>query len=178
MASEAARRRQEMAVEGQRHLEETIAAAFQILVSMNDELCNAGLWSSSSVSAAAAAVAAAGAQHQHTATPPPPPPHSADSDAADAGGATGPGGSLDEARHRYKSAVAALRASISAVSSCAQDIGSTESEADHAEIERLEEHASALRKEIEIKNKQVKLLMDQLRDLITDIAMWQSPCSV
>lgn len=173
MASEAARRRQEMAVEGQRHLEETIAAAFQILVSMNDELCNAGLWSSSSVSAAAAA---AGCQHQHSATPPPP--HSADSDAADAGGAPGPGGSLDEARHRYKSAVAALRASIFAVSSCAQDIGSTESEADHAEIERLEEHASALRKEIESKNKQVKLLMDQLRDLITDVAMWQSPCSV
>lgn len=32
--------------------------------------------------------------------------------------------------------------------------------------------------EIESKNKQVKLLMDQLRDLITDVAMWQSPCSV
>ena len=116
MASEAARRRQELAAEGQRHLEETIAAAFQILVSMNDELCNAGLWSSSSVSAAAAA--AAGPQHQYSATPPPP--HSADSDAADAGGAPAPGGSLDEARHRYKSAVAALRASIAAVSSCAQ----------------------------------------------------------
>jgi len=172
MASEAARRRQELAAEGQRHLEETIAAAFQILVSMNDELCNAGLWSSSSVSAAAAA----GPQHQHSATPLPP--HSADSDAADAGGAPAPGGSLDEARHRYKSAVAALRASIAAVSSCAQDIGSTESEADHAEIERLEERASALRKEIESKNKHVKLLMDQLRELITDISMWQSPCSV
>jgi len=114
MASEAARRRQEMALEGQRHLEETIAAAFQILLSMNDELCNAGLWSSSSVSAAAA-----GSQHHHSATTPPPP-HSADSDAADAGGGPGPGGSLDEARHRYKSAVAALRASISALSSCAQ----------------------------------------------------------
>ena len=116
MASEAARRRQELAAQGQRHLEETIAAAFQILVSMNDELCNAGLWSSSSVSAAAAA--AAGPQHQHSATPPLP--HSADSDAADAGSVPGPGGSLDEARHRYKSAVAALRASIAAVSSCAQ----------------------------------------------------------
>ena len=114
MASEAARRRQELAAEGQRHLEETIAAAFQILVSMNDELCNAGVWSSSSVSAAAAA----GPQHQHSATPLPP--HSADPDAADAGGAPAPGGSLDEARHRYKSAVAALRASIAAVSSCAQ----------------------------------------------------------
>ncbi|CAL5067384.1 unnamed protein product [Urochloa decumbens] len=179
MASEAARRRQELAAEGQRHLEETIGAAFQILVSMNDELCNAGLWSSSSVSAAAAAVAAAGPHHQHSATPPPPPPpHSADSDAADAGGAPGPGGSLDEARHRYKSAVAALRASIAAVSFCAQDIGSTESESVNAEIEKLEERASALRKEIESKNKQVKLLMDQLRELITDISMWQSPCSV
>ncbi|PWZ44303.1 hypothetical protein Zm00014a_032547 [Zea mays] len=146
MASEAARRRQEMAEEGQRHLEETIAASFQILVSMNDELCNAGLWSSSSVSA----TAAAGYQHHHSATLPTP--HSVDSDAADAGGAPSPGGSLDEARHRYKSAVAALRASISAVSSCAQ--------------------------EIESKNKQVKLLIDQLRDLIADIAMWQSPCSV
>ncbi|WVZ85339.1 hypothetical protein U9M48_032278 [Paspalum notatum var. saurae] len=175
MASDAAQRRQELAAEGQRHLEETIAAAFQILVSMNDELCNAGLWSSSSVSAAAAA---AGPQHHHSSTPPPPPLHSADSDAADTGGAPGPGGSLDEARHRYKSAVLALRASIAAVSSCAQDVGSTESEADPAEIERLEEHASALRKEIESKNKQVKLLMDQLRDLITDVSMWQSPCSV
>lgn len=176
MASEAAQRRQDLAAEGQRHLEETIAAAFQILVSMNEELCNAGLWSSSSVSAAAAAVAAAGSQHHHSATPPPP--HPADSDAADAGSAPGPGGSLDEARHRYKSAVLALRASIAAVSSCSQDMGSTESEPDHAEIERLEEHASDLRKEIESKNKQVKLLMDQLRDLITDISMWQSPCSV
>jgi len=169
MASEAARRRQELAAEGQRHLEETIAAAFQILVSMNDELCNAGLWSSSSVSAA-------GPQYQHSATPPLP--RSADSDAADAGGAPGSGGLLDEARHRYKSAVAALRASIAAVSSCAQDIGSTESEAHHAEIEKLEERASALRKEIESKNKHVKLLMDQLRELITDISMWQSPYSV
>jgi len=160
MASEAARRRQELAAEGQRHLEETIAAAFQILVSMNDELCNAGLWSSSSVSAA-------GPQYQHSATPPLP--RSADSDAADAGGAPGSGGLLDEAR---------LRASIAAVSSCAQDIGSTESEAHHAEIEKLEERASALRKEIESKNKHVKLLMDQLRELITDISMWQSPCSV
>uniref|UniRef100_A0A0A9GM01 Uncharacterized protein n=1 Tax=Arundo donax TaxID=35708 RepID=A0A0A9GM01_ARUDO len=101
MASEAARRRQELAAEGQRHLEETIAAAFQILASMNDELCNPALWSSAS--------AAAGSHGQHpnhhaAATPPL---HSADSDAAGGGvwGAPGSGGSLDEARHRYKSAV-------------------------------------------------------------------------
>jgi mannose/cellobiose epimerase-like protein (N-acyl-D-glucosamine 2-epimerase family) len=116
-SSAEARQRQELAAEGQRHLEETIAAAFQILASMNDELCNPALWSS----------AAAGSQGQHpthhsAATPPL---HYADSDAADpsrggAGPAPGSGGSLDEARHRYKSAVAALRASIAAVSSCSQ----------------------------------------------------------
>ncbi|XP_062185478.1 mediator of RNA polymerase II transcription subunit 30-like [Phragmites australis] len=180
MASEAARRRQELAAEGQRHLEETIAAAFQILASMNDELCNPALWSSSSSASTAAGSQVQHPSHHAAATPPL---HSADSDAADAaGGGAGPapgsGGSLDEARHRYKSAVAALRASIAAVSSCAQGTGSTEFKADQAEIERLEEHASALRKEIESKNKHVKILINQLRDLITDIAMWQSPCSV
>jgi hypothetical protein len=39
---------------------------------------------------------------------------------------------------------------IHAYSIC-QDIGSTESEADHAEIERLEEHAAALRKVLSCK---------------------------
>jgi hypothetical protein len=32
--------------------------------------------------------------------------------------------------------------------------------------------------EIESKNKHIKLLMDQLRELVADISMWQSPCSV
>ncbi|KAL5216068.1 hypothetical protein ABZP36_007469 [Zizania latifolia] len=182
MASAAARRRQEMAADGQRHLEETIAAAFQILSSMNDELCNPALWSSSSP---AAGGGGGGGQHHnhHHAGPPLPLLHSADSDASDAAGGgvgigPGSGGSLDEARHRYKVAVAALRASIAAVSSCAQEMGSTEHKAEQAEVERLEEHASALRKEIESKNKHVKLLIDQLRDLISDISMWQSPCAV
>ncbi|XP_047067254.1 mediator of RNA polymerase II transcription subunit 30-like [Lolium rigidum] len=176
MASAAARRRQELAAEGQRHLEETIAAAFQILSSMNDELCNPALWSSSATAAAATAIS----QQPHPHHGPPPPLHSADSEASDAlgGGSGGSGGSLDEARHRYKIAVAALRASIASVSPSTQEIASTESKGDQAEIERLEEHASSLRKEIESKNKHVKLLMDQLRDLISDISMWQSPCSV
>lgn len=177
MASLAARRRQELAAEGQRHLEETIASAFQILSSMNDELCNPALWSSSATATATAASAAS--QHPHHQNAAPPPPHSADSDADAMGGAAGgSGGSLDEVRHRYKIAVAALRASIAAVSPSTQEPGPTESKGDQAEIERLEEHASSLRKEIGSKNKQLKLLIDQLRDLISDISMWQSPCSV
>ncbi|KAI3967047.1 hypothetical protein MKX01_026486 [Papaver californicum] len=37
---------QQLAVEGQKHLEYTIETAFQILSSMNDELCNPALWCS------------------------------------------------------------------------------------------------------------------------------------
>uniref|UniRef100_J3LD53 Uncharacterized protein n=1 Tax=Oryza brachyantha TaxID=4533 RepID=J3LD53_ORYBR len=85
------------------------------------------------------------------------------------------GGSLDEARHSYKTAVAALRASITAVSSCrAQEIGPTEDKGDTAEIKKLEDRVSVLRKEIESKNKDVKCLVDHLRDLISDVSMWQS----
>jgi hypothetical protein len=116
-SSAAARQRQELAAEGQRHLEETISAAFQILAYMNDELGNPALWSSAS--------ARSQGQHPSHHSAATPLLHSSDSDAADpAGGGVGPapgsGGSLDEARHRYKFAVAALRASIASVSSCSQ----------------------------------------------------------
>ncbi|XP_040376243.1 mediator of RNA polymerase II transcription subunit 30-like [Oryza brachyantha] len=157
----AARRRQELAGEGQRHLEEAIAAAFQILTSIDHELSDPALWSSS--------------QHQQQQQDPP---AAAGSDAAPGGGrgaSPSHGGSLDEARHSYKTAVAALRASITAVSSCrAQEIGPTEDKGDTAEIKKLEDRVSVLRKEIESKNKDVKCLVDHLRDLISDVSMWQS----
>ena len=35
-----------------------------------------------------------------------------------------------------------------------------------------------LLQEIESKNKHVKLLIDQLHDIISDVSMWQSPCSM
>ncbi|KDP25518.1 hypothetical protein JCGZ_20674 [Jatropha curcas] len=38
----------ELALEGQKHLEETIQAAYQIPSSMNDELCDPRLWSTTS----------------------------------------------------------------------------------------------------------------------------------
>ncbi|XP_020112005.1 mediator of RNA polymerase II transcription subunit 30 [Ananas comosus] len=179
----AGRSRKEAAAEGQRHLEETIAAAFQILSSMNDELCNPALWSSSSSSSSAAAAAAhppptgaggGGVDSSDSSS------HISDGAAATASAASGggSGGALDDARHRYKSAVAALRASIAAISASTQEVSTLEPKADQVEIERLEERASALRKEIEIKNRHLKLLIDQLRNLIADISMWQSPCSV
>ncbi|KAG8070767.1 hypothetical protein GUJ93_ZPchr0006g40796 [Zizania palustris] len=159
-------RRQELAGEGQRHLEEAIAAAFQILTSIDHGLCNLALCPSS---------------HHQQQDPPAVAGSDGSSGPAGCGGReAGPGHdmSLDEARHRYKTAVTALRASIAAVSSCAQDIGSIEDKEDNVEIKRLEERASVLRREIEIKTKNVKCLIDQLRDLILDLSMWQSPFSV
>ncbi|THG10644.1 hypothetical protein TEA_007986 [Camellia sinensis var. sinensis] len=59
----------------------------------------------------------------------------------------------------------------------AYDTGSTTSSS-ASEIEKLEERASVLKEELANKNKYFKHLIDQLRDLITDISTWQSPCSV
>ncbi|PON77278.1 Mediator of RNA polymerase II transcription subunit [Parasponia andersonii] len=183
---------QELAMEGQKHLEDTIDAAFQILSSMNDELCNPALWSTTSSSS----------------SPPPPPPTSAtpaanglsngvvngdasSSDNASAhhhgelgGSGGGAGGPLAEAQFRYRNAVASLRAILSAIPTSSQRGGAFEtatgsvSQAEQVEIENLEERASNLRKELANKNSYLKILIDQLRDLITDISMWQSPCSV
>lgn len=164
--AEGARRRQDLAGEGQRQLEEAVAAAFQILTSINHELCNPALWSSSSSSQ----------QQEHQPTVPAAPDSHTSADAEGGGGGAGPGGSLDEARHRYKTAVSALRASITAVSSSSQEIRPLDNKTNKDEIGKLEERASVLRKEIETKNKNVKLLMNQLRDMILDVSMWQSPC--
>ncbi|KAI3759498.1 hypothetical protein L6452_07368 [Arctium lappa] len=163
---------QELAMEGQKHLEDTIESAFQILSSMNDELCNPHLWSTSS----------------------PPPPnssngHHAPSNGVSNGDATSSdtthhfemgGGALDEARLRYKSSVAALRSVLTAIPNSrkakAYDIDPIST--DDLDAEKLEERASALRKDLENKNKHLKLLIDQLRELITDVSTWQSPVSL
>lgn len=164
---------QELAMEGQKHLEDTVESAFQILSSMNDELCNPNLWSTSS-----------------------PPPnanttngHHGPSNGVTNGDATSSdaghhfemgGGALDEARLRYKSSVAALRSVLIAIPNSrkakAYDIDPMLT--DEMDAEKLEERASALRKELENKNKYLKILIDQLRDIITDISSWQSPVVV
>ncbi|KAM1014583.1 hypothetical protein ACFX2C_044549 [Malus domestica] len=70
-------------------------------------------------------------------------------------GAAGPGtgGSLEEAGFRYKNCVASLR-------SWNLKLGEVQ------------------QKELVNKNTCIKFLIDQLRNLITDISTWQSPCSV
>ncbi|CAL9244717.1 unnamed protein product [Arabidopsis halleri] len=172
---------QELAMEGEKHLEETIEAAFQIISAMNDELCNPSLWSTSAnASSAATATGSNGSALV-----------SVDAAAIDgtshhseSGGGGGSGNSvLDEASLRYKNSVTSLRAVLAAIpnsqkakaSETENGLGSPESE---DEIELLEEQALSLRMEIAKKNVHVKELIDKLRELIADISTWQSPCSV
>ncbi|XP_010519509.1 PREDICTED: mediator of RNA polymerase II transcription subunit 30 [Tarenaya hassleriana] len=167
---------QELALEGEKLLEETVQAAFQIISAMNDELCNPTLWSTSASNQAAAATngtvsadtaALDGASH-HT----------------DSGGGGGSGNSsLDEARLRYKDSVASLRAVLAAIptsqkAKASETADGPGSPMDDDEVEKLEERASSLRKEIANKNVHVKALIDQIRALIADISTWQSPCSL
>lgn len=105
-------------MEGQKYLEETIEAAFQILSSMNDELCNPALWTTT---------ASSNATGPNVAMTNGPPLVSSNGDISSSDGAShhldmgggGGGGSgnsaLDEARLRYKNSVASLRAVLAAI---------------------------------------------------------------
>ena len=90
-------------MEGEKHLEETIESAFQIISAMNDELCNPSSWStpataSSNGTAIVTADAAAidGAPHH--------------SESGGGGGGGSGNSALDEASVRYKNSVTSLRA--------------------------------------------------------------------
>ncbi|KAL7112039.1 hypothetical protein ACP275_05G128300 [Erythranthe tilingii] len=193
---------QELAVEGQNHLEETIDAAFLILSAMNDELCNPSLWSTTSSATSAVSnpstthlggggSASVGNGHQLNGDV------LSDSSSASSSASASQshpqnhnsfeigGGALDEARLQYKSSVASLRSVLTAISAAQKakvpemvPTSASVSPTDQMEIEQLEEQHSILRKEVGEKNKQIKILIDQLRDLLADISTWQSPCAV
>ncbi|XP_057954441.1 mediator of RNA polymerase II transcription subunit 30 [Malania oleifera] len=170
---------QELAMEGQKHLEETIEAAFQILSSMNDELCNPLSWSSFSSTTTASSTTAATAPSSLSNV------INGDISSDTSHNVETGAGPLEEARLRYKSSAAALRAVLAAIPNSQKaktcdglTATGSFSQADQTDIEKLEEQASNLRNELTNKNVYLKHLIDELRDLITDISMWQSPCSV
>ncbi|KAG2316797.1 hypothetical protein Bca52824_019919 [Brassica carinata] len=170
---------QELAMEGEKHLEQTIDSAFQIIAAMNDELCNPSLWSTDSTPATASsngtAIASADAAAIVGA-----PNHSEPG----GGGGGGSGNSvLDEASVRYKNSVTSLRAVLAAIpnsqkAKAFEMENGLETPGSDEEIENLEEQALSLRREIGEKNVHVKELIDKFRELIADISTWQSPCSV
>ncbi|CAN1837157.1 Mediator of RNA polymerase II transcription subunit 30 [Linum perenne] len=170
-------------MEGQKHLEDTIQSAFQILSSMNNELCNPTLWSTSTDSTAATTSAASNGPSQNGGALLNGDSASETSLHLDGGGIVPAGGgtcngALDEARFKYKNSVAALRDVLAAIpnSQKAKPFES-DSAANESDSDKLEERASNLRKELSDKNRHLKVLIDQLRELIADISTWQSPCS-
>ncbi|KAI6676645.1 hypothetical protein NL676_037441 [Syzygium grande] len=102
---------QELALEGQKHLEDTIESAFHILSSMNDELCNPSLRSAPSPASSSVSASTSNGPLLLNCD------SSSDSshhlDFAGSGG--GGGGALDEARLRYKSSVASLHTILAAI---------------------------------------------------------------
>ncbi|KAF8112545.1 hypothetical protein N665_0063s0031 [Sinapis alba] len=166
---------QELAMEGEKHLEETIEAAFQIISAMNDELCNPSLWSTSATASSTNGAALISADEA---------PHQSESGGGGGGGGGSGNSALDEASLRYKNSVTSLRAVLAAIPSSQKAAKVSETEngletpEEEEEIENLEEQALSLRKEIAEKNVHVKELIDKFRQLIADISTWQSPCSV
>ncbi|KAF5199941.1 Mediator of rna polymerase ii transcription subunit [Thalictrum thalictroides] len=169
---------QQLAVEGRKHLEETIEAAYQILNSMNEELCNPSLWSSSATATTTTTVATM-ISNAIDAT--------SDSSSEMGGTGTGRGGAPDEARLHYKSAIASLRTVLTAIPVSQEEgkthdagsrTGGSDSQVDKPEIGMLEERVANLKMELAKKNQYLKGLIDQLRELIADLSTWQSPCTV
>ncbi|KNA12562.1 hypothetical protein SOVF_124810 [Spinacia oleracea] len=176
MAIETLKSTKELAAEGQKHLEETVEAAFRILYAMNDELCSPTLWSTTTSSPSVI---------PDTSTP------TTITGNGHSEGSNGDvsldsthqfdmgGGTLEQARLRYKSSVASLRVVLNAMpQNHKEDVDGSVSKEDEAEIGKLEDQVSSLRMDLANKNKHLKHLIDQFRDLITDISTWQSPCSV
>lgn len=161
---------QGLSMEGQKVLEATVEAAHETLGSMNEVLCNPALWVTTSAAQPALA--------------------NSDGSSKVEGRQGGDGltqqeagwAALDEARVRLKNSTTTLRGVITSIFNSPQmreqeaDVSSIGTDkSDPVEVEKLEQRVSELREEVRKKNDVLKILIDQLRELIIDISMWQSP---
>lgn len=96
---------QELAMEGKKHLEETIESAFQIISAMNDELCNPSLWSTPATASSNGTAIVTGDAAAIDGAP-----HHSESGCGGCGNSA-----LDEASVRYKNSVTSLRAVLVAI---------------------------------------------------------------
>lgn len=85
---------QELAIEGQKHLEVTIQSGFQILSSMNDELCNPLVWPTTN-GIVVNLCDSSSSENTHHGDP--------------------SGGVVDKARFRYNNSVSSLRAVLTVI---------------------------------------------------------------
>ncbi|MCO5570153.1 hypothetical protein L7F22_023870 [Adiantum nelumboides] len=122
---------QELAIDGQRALEAIVEAAHETLASMNEVLCNAALWSTSSTPASTATTASSlGASTQSSgaallAAGDPSETAASRADASKAGGEVSSQqeagwGALDDARLRLRASATSLKTVISTVFSSPQ----------------------------------------------------------
>ncbi|KAI5078884.1 hypothetical protein GOP47_0006555 [Adiantum capillus-veneris] len=122
---------QELAIEGQRALEAIVEAAHETLASMNEVLCNAALWSTSSAATAVAPASSslgAGTQSSGSSLAAVGDPLETAASRIDASKAGGEGssqqeggwGALDEARLRLRLSATSLKAVIASVFSSPQ----------------------------------------------------------
>ncbi|KAL0330885.1 UNVERIFIED_CONTAM: Mediator of RNA polymerase II transcription subunit [Sesamum angustifolium] len=162
---------QELAIDGQKHLQETIQAAFLILSTMDGELFHPNIGSTTVAASSAPPNTAATTSNagggstsmsngQHSNVDVLSDSSSASSSASASALQSHPqhhnsfdigAGAVDEARLQYKSSVTALRSVLITISNAKkaevhEAVPTSNSPADQMEIEKLEEQASALRK--------------------------------
>ncbi|CAM6036933.1 unnamed protein product [Sphagnum compactum] len=163
---------QELAADGKKQLETVVEIAHQILLSLNEALCSPSFWvapSSSHLALESSSVSS----NSLTAVPDP-----AVGAGRDSGGEGEAGlAALEATSLRYKVATAALRATVASILNTPQQeegTGGVPVEMETGELDDLEQRVTDLRKEVMKKNQFLKLQIDQLRNLIADISMWQS----
>ncbi|KAH9616507.1 hypothetical protein KSS87_003991 [Heliosperma pusillum] len=140
IASESLKSVKELAAEGQKHLEDTVDAAFQILSAMNDELCNPALWSTTAMAIPDNGIANGILANGHT--------EGLNSDISSDPSHDMGGSALDEARLRYKSSVASLRAILDAIPDsqpAGMDSSPSPSQEDEDENMKLEDQKDQMR---------------------------------
>ncbi|CAM6009548.1 unnamed protein product [Sphagnum balticum] len=164
---------QELAADGKKQLETVVEIAHQILLSLNEALCSPSFWVAPSSSHLALESSSVSSNSLTAVSDP----------AAGAGrdsGGEGEAGlaALDATSLRYKVATAALRATVASILNTPQQedegTGGVPAEMETGELDDLEQRVTDLRKEVMKKNQFLKLQIDQLRNLIADISMWQS----
>ncbi|CAK9882928.1 unnamed protein product [Sphagnum jensenii] len=167
---------QELAADGKKQLETVVEIAHQILLSLNEALCSPSFWVAPSSSHLALESSSVSSNSLTAVSDP----------AAGAGrdsGGEGEAGlaALEATSLRYKVATAALRATVASILNTPQmrqqedeGTGGVPVEMETGELDDLEQRVTDLRKEVMKKNQFLKLQIDQLRNLIADISMWQS----